>query len=58
MWVSPIVTGATDDLIRWFGRGARDCLTTSERFRLVEMLKIATPRLPWRRAILTIPAIL
>lgn len=58
MWVSSIVTGAADDLIRWFRRAARDSLTAPERARLVEVLKIATPRLPWRRTILTIPAIL
>jgi hypothetical protein len=53
-----IVIGAAEDLVQWFRQVARDHLTDAQRSRVVELLKEATPHLPWRQAIVTVPAIL
>jgi hypothetical protein len=58
MWVHAITVGACEHLIEWFRRTAREHRTGEQRAQVVDRLKEATPRLSWRRAIVTIPAIL
>ncbi|GAA1029121.1 hypothetical protein GCM10009557_16490 [Virgisporangium ochraceum] len=58
MWVSSTIIGACEHLIRWLRQVARDHLTDDQRTRVVDLLKEATPRLQWRLAVVTIPAIL
>ncbi|MET8083992.1 hypothetical protein [Micromonospora sp. NPDC005237] len=57
-WVFFILQGATESLVRWFRRVGPDHLDDSVRARVVDLLKAATPRLPWRLTIITIPTIL
>jgi hypothetical protein len=57
-WVFFILQGAAESLVRWFRQVGPDQLDDSERARVVDLLKDATPRLPWRLTIITIPAIL
>ncbi|MET8278704.1 hypothetical protein [Micromonospora sp. NPDC005174] len=57
-WVFFILQGAAESLVRWFRRLGPDQLVDSERARMVELLKDATPRLQWRLTIITIPTIL
>lgn len=58
MWVHAIAVGACEHLIQWFRQVAREHLTGQRRAQVVQLLKDATPQLSWRRAIVTIPAIL
>ncbi|MGC4746900.1 hypothetical protein ACLQ28_14725 [Micromonospora sp. DT201] len=58
VWVSFIINGVVVDLLRWLEWVARDHLDAAERTRVLELLKTATPRLPWRQTIETIPVIL
>jgi hypothetical protein len=58
MWASSTVIGACEHLLRWLRQVARDHLTDDQRAHVVELLKEATPRLQWRLATVTIPAIL
>ncbi|MFG1883738.1 hypothetical protein [Micromonospora sp. NPDC049102] len=57
-WAFFILQGATESLVRWFRGVGPDQLDDSERARVVNLLKEATPRLQWRLTIVTIPAIL
>ncbi|GIJ13035.1 hypothetical protein ACFFMR_25995 [Micromonospora andamanensis] len=58
VWVTFIVNGAVEELLRWLGWTARDTWDPAERARALDLLKTATPRLPWRQTIETIPVIL
>ncbi|MFI6267289.1 hypothetical protein [Micromonospora zamorensis] len=57
-WVFFIVQGATESLVRWLRGVGPEHLDDSERARVVDLLKEATPRLQWRLTIITIPTIL
>ncbi|MEU6022634.1 hypothetical protein [Micromonospora sp. NPDC047134] len=58
VWVTFIVNGAVEELLRWLGWTARDTLDPDERAQALDLLKTVTPRLPWRQTIETIPVIL
>jgi hypothetical protein len=58
MWVYSTVVGAIEPLVRWFRQVARAHLTDDQRFRVVELLRMAAPHLSWWQAIDVLPAIL